>query len=456
MNSEKFMNHRRRLLNFNLIGLMLITCGVLWVNPSSILNFFYYLTLWVLLFLLVDKGRINDYFFAFVFNSILIVFFYLIQTQVYPNTYGTTSPLGSWTDDSYFFVLVADSIPSMLETRENFEEYTHPFATLIRLVSALPISHPMDVIFFQSGVAAFLATSTKRLMLQISENKEMSELVFFLCLACPFLAMHGGVILLRDTFVSALFIYSICCVNDRKFILAIGAVVFSLVIRPGTVFVLMFAYCIIYIHEIKSILSSFLGFVAFCLISVSMAALGVFVLTNGEVSYEYLLSLISAQEVSFMGRELYEDVSKREESIFLSIQDSTFIVKLLFGGMYFFVYPFFSFKELLGYENFDLRTFLISIIMPVYSIWLNTYFISAVFVKDSGVRKLLPYIVAVLVVYMLLGTYSLQTRHKTIVQALFYIVVAIGYFKGSRFSNRVGFAAAISLFSLQFFVAITK
>jgi hypothetical protein len=432
-----------------------VLIGIILINPGSFLNFLYYFFFWFVIFYYINKRALDEFIFCYAVNSVLIIFFYFIQIYYYPDSFGTTSPLGSWTDDSYFFALVADSIPPELQVRDHFSEYTHPFTTIIKFISFLSITHPMDVIFFQSGVSALLASSSKRFMFQISGDKKMSDFLFFIIIFCPFLAMHGGVVLLRDTFVSALLMFSLCCINDRKYILAVSAIIISLFVRPGTILILLFLYAIIYSSEIKKFLISF-KVKALAGILAPLICLFFFTLSSNEIFFEFVILQIKASDISFIGREMYEDIYNKNNSIFVSIQESNFIIKLIAGGLYFFSYPFFSYAEFFAFENFDLRTFLTSIIMPIYAIGLNAFFIAAILTKSSELKKINMLILAVLVVYILLGTYSLQTRHKIIVQSVFYTIVVFGLFKSKHHSKLIGFFISISIFALQLTVAINE
>jgi hypothetical protein len=435
--------------------MVMISVGIVFINPYSLINFVYYLCLWQSFIFLFHRNESKIFFFAFIVNSALIVVYYLVQTSVYPESYGTTSPLGSWTDDSYFFALVADSIPSGLDVREGFELRDHPYTTLIRSLTFFPIRHPMDVIFFQSGIAAMLVTFSRRFTFQISSDRKLSNLVYIFTLFCPVLMMNGGVILLRDTFVAALFMYSMCSLNSRRFLLTFGAVGLSMMIRPGTALILIFAYIIIFYSELKIFIRR--NIVLIYSGAILLLFFGVyFVQLFPDFLGELVIKWTSGGAISFSGRELYEDLTKADDSIFLSIQNSFFLIKAFFGGVYLFLYPFFSIKDFFSFDQFDIRTFAMTLVMPVYSIWLNAWFIAGVLFRDREIKKQMGIVIAMIAVYLLLGTYSLQTRHKTIIQPLYYIIVAIGFAKASQRMRFLGYVLSLVLFFAQVAISLLK
>src|SRR6185437_2797606 len=124
------------------------------VNPHSVLNFVYYFIIWSAYIFAFHRDELPLFVKAFIVNSVFIGIFFIVQTSVYPTSFGTTSQLSPlWTDDSFFFSLAADSVPPGMEVRDYYFLYTEIYPSVIRAVTLLPINHPMDAIFFQSGIA---------------------------------------------------------------------------------------------------------------------------------------------------------------------------------------------------------------------------------------------------------------------------------------------------------------
>jgi len=58
-------------------------------------------------------------------------------------------------------------------------------------------------------------------------------------------------------------------------------------------------------------------------------------------------------------------------------------------------------------------------------------------------------VVAIVVILLLVGIYSLQTRHKTIIYPLYYLIVAVGFSNATPFARRCGYVISGSFLLLQ-------
>jgi hypothetical protein len=439
----------------NLVGGIAATITVgatFYVHSYSIALYVYYFALWSTFIYIFHRKNFRDFAFAYVVNSLAIAVFFLIQTYVYPESYGTTSPLGSWTDDSFFFALAADSAPPSLELRNSYYLYSQPFSTIVRLVTLLPTSHPMDVIFFQSGVAALLATFTKRFMWQMSSDLKLSNAAYLLAITCPFLMMNGGVIFIRDTFVAALLIYSLSCLFDRRFILAGAAIVLEIVLRPGTGFILLPAIALIYLAGGRMLGSRNIAVAALCL------PLAVLVLSRVSI-FSDLLPQYSASiaQVSVTGREVFNDLraDAGANAIFLALQEQPFLIRFVLNGVYMFVYPFLAPIDAFNTPYFDVRTVMMSLVIPVYAFWLNAWFIAGAITRVRAMNRQSLVLWGMIVTLLIVGTYSLQTRHKTIIYPLYFLIIAIGMVRAKPSERQIGYAASFALVAVQLVITAT-
>ena len=141
-----------------------------------------------------DRAKWVDFVSAYLVNALLTALYVVIQVHFYPESYGATSPLGAQTDDSFFFSLVADSIPPGMETRPNYDQYTYGFTTLVRYVTPFSVVHPVDVIFFLSVIAGLICVYTKQLAYLMTSNARAAQLAYFLALFCPMMLMNGGAV----------------------------------------------------------------------------------------------------------------------------------------------------------------------------------------------------------------------------------------------------------------------
>ena len=120
--SPKFaLNKSLLIINSVLCSLILLI--VFFINKISVISFAYFFFIWTILYFFLDKEVLEKFSLAFLINSIFICIYVLFQSNMFPSSYGTTSPLNdSWTDDSHFFSILANQIPLGLETRDNYFE----------------------------------------------------------------------------------------------------------------------------------------------------------------------------------------------------------------------------------------------------------------------------------------------------------------------------------------------
>lgn len=385
-------------------------------NLNSFVGFLYYLVVGFVAVALFANKMKYEYITYYLINSLLTILFICLQSYIYPDSYGTTSLLGSATDDNYFFTLVADNIPfNMYVERDFFYMYTNPYSDFIRKITFHSINYPIDVVFFNSIIASFLVLAVKRLVGLVSLNEESQIVASNLTLFCPFFLMNGGAIFVRDTLVALLFVYSLMCVlTQRRFIWLLVCIV-QIWLRPGTGLILAFlSFCFYLIHVRTRIKLTFIIFILILFIFLVWLFYSQIILDFG-VKYG----------ITVYGRELYEDINNDhgENAILMFIYNQQFFAKAFLGTVYFFIYPFFYIK-FFEYPYFDLRAFLLSVVYPVYMIWVNyRLFILILFRKifDKAKVFLFLYFLGL----ALISLYSLETRHKTAILPLVYISIAI-------------------------------
>jgi hypothetical protein len=347
-------------------------------------------------------------------SSLISTIYIFIQSSIYPETFGTTSRYGSWTDDSYFFTLITDKLPpNFFIERDNYFEYNSGFATILKKITIYKIEYPIEVIFFQSGVMTILALSAKES--NILFNKLNNNITSYLIIFCPFLYMNGGAILVRDVLVATLFLILLNACYNKNIVLAIISIVLEIYIRPGTAFILIILMLIFYINTITQTIKR--HYILF---------FGVFVfliLVIFQISVESIESILLEEGVSVFGREVFYSLESgnKENKIYLLLLNQPIYIKLLLTGIYFYLYPWISFTNIKNSFGLDIRTIFINIIYPILNVAYNYFFLLTLNSKKEKYNKNL--IIIYIVGLSLLGTYSLETRHKTILIPILYLIL---------------------------------
>jgi hypothetical protein len=267
---------------------------------------------------------------------------------------------------------------------------------------------------------------------------------------CPFLMMNGGVILVRDTFAAALFVYSLSCINDRKWLLAIGALAVQFAIRPGTALILIPAYFVLNLAYVRRLTAGRSAILAVGLPLVLLAAAGFAAVFIDVSRYQNYIDTMGLGGRDYS--ELTTDPSGNQ--ILLAIQQMPFWEKFPLNGAYMFVYPFFGLSTAFGGPFFDMRFVAMNFVFPILALWFNAWFFAGVITraKVGGGHRLI--VLAFGFTLLLVGTYSLQSRHKTIIQPLYYLIGAIGMRRASPGERQVGYVASGALLLVEIAISL--
>lgn len=434
---RKELRDHRMWLN---LGCALVACiATAWVNPYSLIGYVYYLALWTLFMFAFDRKELPDFLTAFFVNALLTAAFVVVQIHSFPDSYGMTSPHGSQTDDSYFFSLIADETPSDIETREAYDEYRSGFSDIIRYLTPFRVVHPLDVLYFLSGISGLLAVYTRQFANRLTGDVAIGRSAYVLCLICPLLLMSGGAILVRDTFVAAILMLSLCCINRRRLLAFAGCIFLQFYLRPGTALIILPLYGVIYAHDVIHWVQDPKSRKRTLFLLLLMACgTGVFYALRDQVLALLEDNSIMLPEFSREGMiDNYLDTGGR--SAFLWIQFQPLPVKLLLAPVYMLVNPFFNLDGMLTFSHFDARIFLIGFAYPIFAFFIHAWVLGGLVSRHAASAHCRWLMAALLLGYFMIGVYSLESRHKTILQPLYYVLAAVGWRWASFNAKTVGF-----------------
>jgi hypothetical protein len=427
----------------------LLTCGVTSLfHAHGVLGYCYYLLIWSAFMFVFDREQLGGFLYAYSINGLFTVAFVAIQIYNYPESYGTTSPFGSQSDDSYFFSLIADAIPAGMETRDGYYLYSSGFSDLIRILTPFRVTHPLDVVYFLSGVAGLLAVYTKQLANQLTGNKKVGRSAYVITVICPLFLMSGGAILLRDTLVGALFILSLCCINRRRYLTFIACNTIQLWLRPGTAFILIALYGVFYMRDIVSALTNNKHRPHAIAVAVLAA-----ILVIGMFIYRHaVVELLEANTVvlhKFSREGMVNDyLTGGGRGTFVWIQLQPTPIRLVLASLYMLLTPFFTIQPT-GTGAFDFRIFLMGVIYPIFAFFIHAWALTAVVVKYRSSETARLLLTTFLAGCLLIGVYSLESRHKAVIQPIYYIIAAMGLRLAPPATRIVGYSVSAAWLVIQ-------
>uniref|UniRef100_UPI0040480B15 hypothetical protein n=1 Tax=Yoonia sp. TaxID=2212373 RepID=UPI0040480B15 len=418
------------------------------ITLTSPFSFVYFVSLWCAIIYLFHRVEFNYFLNAYLINSVVVIIFYLIQIDVYPDSYGTTHMLGAWTDDSFFFALAADEIPGDLYVRDNYWLYNSYFSQFLNLITPYKISHPVDIIFFMPGVSATLAVFTRRVALLWTGDIRIARVAYWLSIFSPVYWMLGGAILIRDTFTAAIFVYTAYCLQKKQYLGGTLALLALFGLRPASGLLALATYIIIFWHSLVTYRR-----ILWVLLLVGGSVAGLITLYIDPIMTYVVNSLSGTSEggaISLYARELITDKGQNGgEKIMIGIQELPYLVKLVLNGGYVFLFPFFSLDGFTFKDHSDVRLFLLSGLAPIMTIWTNAWFLKGCLAKTPQFQLHRSVLASYLFGLLVIGTYSMMGRHTATFMPLYYIICAYGFSKRDISIALPSYGVSIVLFVFQ-------
>lgn len=416
---------------------------VLKVHPHGLLGYGYYLGLGLVFMFAFDRTECRDFVSAYLGNALLTALYVAVQVRFYPESYGCTSPLGAQTDDSFFFSLVADSIPPGLDTRPGYDQYQYGFTTLVRWLTPFRVVHPLDVLFFLSVIAGLVCVYTKQLARLLTADRSAARLAFWLALLCPLMLMNGGAVFVRDTFVAALLVLSFCCLYRRRHVAFCLCFALQLVLRPGTAFIVLVLYLVMFAEHLGVLVRTKARRLALivALVAVGVAVPLMFFMNRDWVEWHLEKNGIVLNELRRAGQEdtLAGGFGK---GAFTLIQNQSLLPRVALSTVYMYLGPFLNPANLVTPHGFDTRILLTNVIYPLWALPAYALFFAALFSRPAFRGVLRRWAVMFFVACFLIGVFSLQSRHRVVIQPLFYAIAASGAVASSALVKLLGFGLA--------------
>jgi len=419
-----------------------ITVGVVClVHPASVLAYVYFAAVWSTVILLIEPTLFRSFLKAFLVTGCMAAIYVAAQSYFQPLTYGTTTPGGSQTDDSYFFSLVASAIPDGMETRPGYELSHATFSEILKAITPFPVHHPLDVLFFTSGIAGVLCIYARKLAVLITKDEQVGWRSYNLCLFCPLLFMNGGAVLVRDTFVAALFVMSLCALFTKRLFVLFGCVLLQFYLRPGTALILLPLFGLMMLPDALILLvnARLRNRLAACIVFGAVAAV-VAVFFRQELTLLLENNNVNVATMSRSGLDEY--ISSGGHGAFAFIQSSPFPIRAILSVIFIWLVPFYHPNLFAENGGFDVRSFLVAVVYPIWIVVPNAWVVALLLSKPR--LPLIGMILAFAFACFLIGMVSLESRHKTVVQPLFYILAA----SGARFAHpvalKIGYVTAIA------------
>jgi hypothetical protein len=422
------------------------------VSFTSALTFLYFLGIALLCYRLLVGKRLVEPLWLYAYYAGLMIALFGLHYVSSPEHYGFTAAGISGTDDSFFYSLVADDLPSDFPLRSNFAYHFrlgHPYAALMKVVAPFPMEHPFDILFFNAVGALFIPVFTGKLAVELSSSRRVGRIAFVLSLICPFI-LANSLILIRDGWTAALYAGGLYFFVRKEYVKVAILTTLLFFIRIASGAQLLFAigiFTLPLLREAKGGVGKRMVY-AFTAIVVGVGLLYALF----PILYEYAVSKELVQTMLFRAdfvERLATAGSGSGSPLIYSIYQQPVFIRVPLATLYFIALPFFAPDEIWVQGVFIPR----AVLACLFAILFVGYFKYLLQGMSAAIRqnklKMKTGVYVFLSTIAILSQASMQWRHKVMLMPLLYVIVAYGYYNGTKLERQLGVLAGVSLFALQ-------
>lgn len=386
--------------------------ALLYADSTSLFSYGYSLFLLVFSSHFICKKEKGDLLFSYHFYLLFAIIFYLIFKNQFPLYLGMTGPgdIGG-ADDSRFYAQIVDgNVPypimvSLLDVR--------PYSVFLKILYPFKVNTPLNIVTSILIFTSYLPIYARQLSNLLSPNKKIGYYVYWFTLLCPF-TIYFGCIILRDLITGTLVIAGLCYYMKKEYLPLLICVVMIIWIRFGTI--AFFAGGIIILYRFLNLKKGRSDLI--------FAAVLILLVLFFYFSFSFI------QE--FSGGKLEDGIirstdSERYEGTTISaILSLPFPLNIIISAIFFFFIPLISIPYPIG-GHYLIGVFFQGFFTPIFMFFLWRYIYNAICVAILKKQINVQTIFLIVVVFsFLLGSISMQSRHKTVLFPIICILAAYG------------------------------
>lgn len=419
--------------------------GILYLeiaDQTSLFSYGYSLLLLTVSCYFLCRDNAKRLFFAYHFNLFFAISFYLIFKSQFPEYLGLSGAEGGiGTDDCRFYAQIVGG-KGLLYRIMVSTTHIYSYSKLLKFIYPFEVFTPLNIVVVNIIFAAYLPIYVKRFAVLLTKNERIGNTAYWFSLLCPF-NLYFGCIILRESFTAVMVIAGMCYYLEKKYIPLAVCVYFLTWIRFGTLAFLICGILMLYRFKLKRRTRTDLYF----------AIIFTLVIAAFYFSFAFL------QEFSF---------GKLEDGIIRSANDSRysgttigsimglpFPLNIILSTVFFLFIPFLGIPHEL-YGHYLVGSIFQGFLTPLFMFFLWNYIfnasLQAITDKQRDAAKQILFIIVLFA--LLLGTISLQSRHKTVLFPILCILAAYGK---ERYNKRLSDASvlmAIAVIGAQLLLSI--
>lgn len=413
--SLQYKNHflyRKSVFNTDWLYIMPVVSVILLIfaDKTSLFSYGYSILLLLLASHVLCRNEKHDLLFSYHFYLLFAITFYLIFKSQFPAFLGMNGG-DAVMDDSRFYAQIVGwhvnyDIPYKLGTM--------PFVLLLKFLYPFNVYTPLNIIIFIAIFTGFLPIYVRRFAILLTNDRRIGKYSFIYSLICPF-TLYFGCIILRESFTALMVVAGLCYFVEKKFVPLFVCIIALAWVRFGTLSFLICGMIILYRFQLKRKTRTDFYFM---------------LLLTAVVTLFYL-SLPFIQE--FSGGKLESGIirstesERYEDSTIGKLMEMPFPLNIFLSALFFIFIPLFGIPHP-NHGHYLVGSVFQGFLTPLFMffLWKNIFNASlvALYEKHSESAKKILYLV--LLFALLLGTISMQSRHKTVLFPFLCMLAAYG------------------------------
>lgn len=432
-------------------------------NLTSVFSLAFYYVFFSCINRMTARIRSEKFLLLFNIYGVLMLCLYFSQISLYPSTFGLTSGRGTGADDVLYYGQAVTNLPHGFELDaytyvSDASMYVRTLRVFAKLFSILYTNHPLDLLFFNVGIMAFLPFCTKKLSNLLYEDCNCANSVFILTATCP-LCLSCGLILMRDVLIGLLFICSAILLIKKKYLPFITLFIYMAMIRLGSALVSIPFYAMLWI-ELEGyrtgsrVLKAVKTFVVVLAIVVSL-----FLFASNAVPYlnDYLSQKGLGSSIFRSGLlDIYQTSNiDNVSSAYKWISRQNIVIRVPLLSVWYQLSPILSSTVLSPHGIFQPRYIFTKFGFPLMILFTTPCFLNGIVSslkrKDKLTKAMvIPYIVTL----VLLAVSSQQIRHKVMIMPLYYIICSYGKFQRRGMGFAIGVITSTCLLLVEIYTSV--
>lgn len=427
-------------MNHNINKVLLFSLSIivlLFVDDTSVKSYLYTLGLILISSHFLFKDLSTKAFYYFHFYLLVAVFLFIIFKYQSPLYQGLTGE-GVADDTRFYPQIVGGKNIAFNITTSVYEIY--PFSLLMRTLYVFDVYTPLNIVILNLLFITYLPIYVELLTQVIFNNTEISKRASLLTFLFPITTFFGCIIL-REGLIAVSIVAGLFYFKMKNYYALLICIFLVGYIRMGSLIFLLLGLFCLYRAEL---ISNNKKYLFNCVIIITFCFL-IFL-------FPYLSELSDGKFSGSLYREMNDfwDGSTIEK-----LTQLPFPINIVSTTLFFLYIPFFKLPKMVDgmYLVRDFFEFILTPLLMLLFLWKNIYNAILTALKSSNIH-LHNLILYIILSAFLLGTVSLQSRHKTMLYPFICILAAYGmvnynkkYHKLTMILYAVTFLANIVFFS---------